>query len=415
MGDIAIRVEGLGKRFDLNASGGVRYKALRDNIAGLFSFRSKPRKNSQPSGEFWGLKDLSFEIKRGEVVGLVGRNGAGKSTLLKVLSRITEPTEGYAEIYGRVGSLLEVGTGFHPELTGRENIFLNGAILGMRNKEIVRKFDEIVAFAEVERFIDSPVKFYSSGMFVRLAFAVAAHLEPEILFVDEVLAVGDAAFQKKCLGKMDDVARSGRTVVLVSHNMGAISELCTHGILLDQGRLTLHGEVEKVVEGYGQQLASAQHEVNLIERADLPVSIVSARLSNQDGFYTTTFDIGDEIVMSFDYRINERVIGLQLALTLSRNYVDLIHTFDTDELDQIPNRDPGLYRCELRLPRHFLKAGVYSVRLNAGLPHLLIQDFDGILQFDIEELSENAHNRGFSRGRVGHLISPGHWRTQQLE
>src|ERR1700730_3087681 len=260
MSDVAIRCEHLSKQYRIGER--ESYKALRDVIAdGLYApfrrlknFGSRISKfetngaNGSPEAEasvrnlqsdirnshIWALDDVSFEVKRGEVIGIIGRNGAGKSTLLKILSRITKPTKGQAEIHGRVGSLLEVGTGFHPELTGRENIYLNGAILGMRKAEIDRKFDEIVAFAEVERFIETPVKHYSSGMYLRLAFAVAANLEPEILVVDEVLAVGDAAFQKKCLGKMGTVAREGRTVVLVSHNMGSVAGLATNGLLLEQ-------------------------------------------------------------------------------------------------------------------------------------------------------------------------------------
>ncbi|HEY8504719.1 MAG TPA: ABC transporter ATP-binding protein, partial [Gemmataceae bacterium] len=230
----AIRVENLSKQYRLGETLGSPYQTLRDALAEaakaplrrLFR-RDRPGVGGGARGHFWALKDVSFEVKPGEVVGVIGRNGAGKSTLLKVLSRITEPTAGRAEIRGRVGSLLEVGTGFHPELTGRENIYLNGSILGMNRREIARKFDEIVAFSEIEKFLDTPVKRYSSGMYVRLAFAVAAHLEPEILIVDEVLAVGDAAFQKKCLGKMQDVTKDGRTVVFVSHNLGALQHICT--------------------------------------------------------------------------------------------------------------------------------------------------------------------------------------------
>src|SRR5438128_9630341 len=244
MGDIAVRVEGLSKRYRIGARQ-ERYYTLRDTLteavarpfqklAAFFS-RNGAGSRTPEASSIWALKDVSFEVKHGEVVGIIGRNGAGKSTLLKILSRITEPTEGRARIHGRVGSLLEVGTGFHPELTGRENIYLNGAILGMRKAEIDRKFDEIVTFAELERFVDTPVKHYSSGMYVRLAFAVAAHLEPEILLVDEVLAVGDAAFQKKCLGKMDSVAREGRTVLFVSHNLQAISTLTERSLLLSHG------------------------------------------------------------------------------------------------------------------------------------------------------------------------------------
>ena len=243
MSDTAIVVEGLGKRYQIGQR--EPYGALRDVL--MNALRGKRR---GASDMIWALKDASFEIKQGEVVGIIGRNGAGKSTLLKILSRITKPTEGKADIWGRVGSLLEVGTGFHPELTGRENIYLNGAILGMRKAEIARKFDEIVAFAETEQFLDTPVKHYSSGMRVRLAFAVAAHLEPEILLIDEVLAVGDAAFQKKCLGKMGDVAKAGRTILFVSHNMSAILNLCSRVILFDQGKIAAEGKPSETTKRY---------------------------------------------------------------------------------------------------------------------------------------------------------------------
>ncbi|RIK23642.1 MAG: teichoic-acid-transporting ATPase [Anaerolineae bacterium] len=245
MNDIAIRVENLSKRYTIGRAR-QRHDTLRDSLAGLFS----RKRGDDTDDTFWALRDVSFEIKPGEVVGIIGHNGAGKSTLLKILSQITEPTGGRAEIHGRVGSLLEVGTGFHPELTGRENIYLNGAILGMRREEIARKFDEIVAFSEVEKFLDTPVKRYSSGMYVRLAFAVAAYLEPEILLVDEVLAVGDASFQKKALGKMGTVVNEGRTVLFVSHNMDAIQRLCRKGILMNKGEVELFGDVASVIERY---------------------------------------------------------------------------------------------------------------------------------------------------------------------
>jgi lipopolysaccharide transport system ATP-binding protein len=248
----AIIAEGIGKKYLLqHQQAGRRYKALRDVIAGKAKSLVKGgEKNLPPVEEFWALRDVSFQINHGDVVGIIGRNGAGKSTLLKLLSRITEPTTGRIRIRGRVASLLEVGTGFHPELTGRENIFLNGAILGMGRAEITRKFDEIVAFAEVEKFLDTPVKRYSSGMYVRLAFAVAAHLEPEILIVDEVLAVGDASFQKKCLGKMQDVSKGGRTVLFVSHNMGAVASLCKTGIWMQKGSVVKIGGARNIVDEY---------------------------------------------------------------------------------------------------------------------------------------------------------------------
>ena len=265
MSDVAVRCEGLGKKYRLGQA--ARYKALRDTLTDMMSapvriarkaFQKSGTRNGNGESILWALREVSFEIKEGEVVGIIGRNGAGKSTLLKILSRITRPTEGKVLIHGRVGSLLEVGTGFHPELTGRENIYLNGSILGMRKTEIERKFDEIVAFAEVEEFIDTPVKRYSSGMYVRLAFAVAAHLEPEILVVDEVLAVGDAAFQKKCLGKMGDVAKQGRTVLLVSHNMTVMRSLCQKIIYLDKGSLVSFGETPETIALYEKSWLESQ-------------------------------------------------------------------------------------------------------------------------------------------------------------
>lgn len=264
MSDYAIQAQGLGKLFRVTGPA-PKYGTLRDAIANglksaLRNLRKSQRAETRKANEFWALRDVSFEIKPGEVVGVIGRNGAGKSTLLKVLSRITEPTEGRADLNGRVGSLLEVGTGFHMELSGRENIFLNGAILGMTRVEIARKFDQIVEFAEVERFIDTPVKHYSSGMYLRLAFAVAAHLEPEILLVDEVLAVGDLEFQRKCLGKMNDVASEGRTVLFVSHNLGTVRQLCQTSLVLDKGQVGFRGGVSEGLAHYSKILARDERE-----------------------------------------------------------------------------------------------------------------------------------------------------------
>lgn len=257
-----ISARGIGKEYRLGAT--VSYATLRDNIARRFRRREE---EATPPERFWALKDVSFDVNEGDVVGLIGRNGAGKTTLLKILSEITEPTEGEVRVRGRIASLLEVGTGFHPELTGGENIYLNGAILGMRHAEIKRKFDEIVEFAEVERFVDTPVKRYSSGMYVRLAFAVAAHLEPEILLIDEVLAVGDAAFQKKCIGKMNDVARGGRTVLFVSHNMATVEALCPQAVLLREGRVATTGATGEVLEAYLKHIATETGHVNLTRHA----------------------------------------------------------------------------------------------------------------------------------------------------
>ena len=279
MVDIAVRAEHLGKAYQI-ARRGARsgYKTLQEDVVGWLKRPFKRGSGASNRETFWALKDVSFEVKHGEVLGIIGRNGAGKSTLLKILSRITKPSTGHADIYGRVGSLLEVGTGFHPELTGRENIFLSGAVLGMSRRDIQKRFDEIVSFAEVERFLDTPAKRYSSGMYMRLAFAVAAHLEPEVLIVDEVLAVGDAEFQKKCLGKMEDVAKSGRTVLFVSHNMAAIESLCTRGIVLKSGVVQFEGTQSEAIARYAE-LTHVSTDNDLLTRSD--------RMGNGDVRVTT--------------------------------------------------------------------------------------------------------------------------------
>ena len=319
MSDVAVRVENLSKRYEIGAAK-HRYDTLRDQIMG--SLKAAVSRNGHSRLEqniIWALKDVSFEIKHGEVIGIIGRNGAGKSTLLKILSRITEPTSGYAEIHGRVGSLLEVGTGFHQELTGRENIYLNGAILGMKKGEIDKKFDEIVAFSEVEQFIDTPVKRYSSGMHVRLAFSVAAHLEPDVLIVDEVLAVGDMAFQKRCLGKMGDVTHQGCTVLFVSHNLGFVKSLCSRSLLIEGGVLKMDGPSSSVVEYYIDQyneapLAEEQRKI----AADLKWRDTGDGegffLYPKDGRTHVSFLCGEDITLGFDIEaprfISEVTIGV---------------------------------------------------------------------------------------------------------
>jgi lipopolysaccharide transport system ATP-binding protein len=306
--DAAIQVERLSKRYRLGGRRGG-YKTLRDTLTETFAapfraIRSTPDPNGKSNNEtFWALKDISFDVRKGEVIGIIGRNGAGKSTLLKILSRITEPTEGYADIRGRIGSLLEVGTGFHPELSGRENIYLNGAILGMRRAEIESKFDEIVAFAEVEKFIDTPVKHFSSGMYLRLAFAVAAHLDPEILLVDEVLAVGDAAFQKKCLGKMGDVVQQGRTVLFVSHDMTAISQLASRCLLLDAGQAVFLGKTEEAIREYTRRQMAG--ETDLASRKDRKgdgmIRMQSARFINLRGDTVSSIGSGEQVTIEVQY------------------------------------------------------------------------------------------------------------------
>ncbi|MDK3159969.1 polysaccharide ABC transporter ATP-binding protein [Kamptonema cortianum] len=343
MSDTVIKVENLGKKYLIGhqAAKGPQHNALRDvwmeQVRSLIRktgdmFHGRQIIQGDEVEEFWALKDLNFEIKRGEMWGVIGRNGAGKSTLLKILSRITEPTEGRIHIKGRVASLLEVGTGFHPELTGRENIFLNGAILGMTRGEIRKKFDEIVDFAGVEKFLDTPVKRYSSGMYVRLAFAVAAHLEPEILVVDEVLAVGDAQFQKKCLGKMQDVStKEGRTVLFVSHNMGAVLSLCTRALSLSNGRIMQLGGTEEVVRNY---LSSGNKFGNsgVFERSSdecKQVEILAVRVLDNIGQATGSIGHDSDWIIEVDYKISKDPGGLCLSIRLTDQLDVRIATLET--------------------------------------------------------------------------------------
>jgi lipopolysaccharide transport system ATP-binding protein len=324
MEELAIRVDNLSKRYRIGklARRGERRHALLKRMVDPFRYLATTLREPDPDEIFWALRDVSFDVYRGEVVGVIGRNGAGKSTLLKMLSRITEPTGGKAFINGRVGSLLEVGTGFHPELTGRENVYLNGAILGMKKSEIDKKFDEIVAFAEVEKFIDTPVKRYSSGMYVRLAFAVAAHLETEILLVDEVLAVGDVSFQEKCLGKMGDVARQGRTVLFVSHNLGAVRQLCQRAVLLESGSLALNGGVTECIIRYLAHGAIESGEIiDHVEETNPAVEVDSIFVngSTRDELRLPTGD--NEITLEISGRVKE-----QIHLELEARIFDLYET-----------------------------------------------------------------------------------------
>jgi lipopolysaccharide transport system ATP-binding protein len=345
MSEIAIRVNDISKSYQIaRALKRQPYRTLQEEVIALPStLWKRARGRAEALETFWALSDVSFDVREGEVVGIVGRNGAGKSTLLKILSRITEPTRGRAEIHGRVGALLEVGTGFHPELTGRENIFLSGAILGMRRSEITRRFEEIVSFAEVEQFIDTPTKRYSTGMYTRLAFAVAAHLEPEILLVDEVLAVGDSAFQKKCLGKMEDVAGQGRTVFFVSHNIQAVRQLCTRCILLEHGRVMADGATDDTLATYNQRLremrVDAETGINNPEnrRGSGAVRFTGVSVEDMEGEERYGFRMGDTIRFRLSYQLNEPMRGVAIVVALrsgmSREIVTSArHVVTTDQL-----------------------------------------------------------------------------------
>ena len=378
MPNVALSVQNLSKSFRIAHQGGMRgYNTLHDELTTLpRRLVQRLRGNGKSTSEtFWALSDVSFDVHEGEVLGIIGSNGAGKSTLLKILNRITEPTIGGVDIYGRVGALLEVGTGFHPELTGRENVFLNGAVLGMTRAEIKRKFDEIVAFAEVERFLDTPVKRYSSGMYVRLAFAVAAHLDPEILLIDEVLAVGDAEFQKKCLAKMEDVAANeGRTVIFVSHNMDAVCHLCSRCILLRNGQVEKSGNASEVVAAY---LGGEQDQPAAIEfpRIESDASFRSAGLYRSDSKAAHSFSVTEPIRLDCSFNVRRRIEGLQFAFSVFNFKGDRIF-YSTVSMAKpaISVESPGEHHLSALIPARLLLPGRYSVTLALHTPKTKLYD-----------------------------------------
>ncbi len=424
MNELAFKVLGLGKKYRLGEQSRLANSSLREAISEVFqsgwqTLRGRGRANQDDNQEFWALKDVDIEIKRGEAVGIIGRNGAGKSTLLKILSRITEPTTGRVEGYGRVGSLLEVGTGFHPELSGRENIFLNGALLGMTRSEISRKFDEIVAFSEVEKFLDTPVKRYSSGMYVRLAFAVAAHLEPEILIVDEVLAVGDAAFQKKCLGKMETVTHEGRTILFVSHNMTAIQSLCTRAILFESGRMAFDGKPDSVVAHYMAQTITSHTERawtdpelapgnELIRFKRIAVAPETAREKDE-------ITVNDSFRFEFEYWNRQAAGHLDLSIRVQNEYGVLI--FDVGRAVRPTwsdgNIPTGLLRDTCFVPGNLLNNGLFRVDLLVHRNHQLIYQFNDALVFTIQD---NVEFREGWYGEWPGVIRPKlEWRTTLID
>lgn len=425
MSSDVVVAEGVGKRYKLGER--EPYRALRDVVAGLFASPArKLRHRNEPTAELWALDDISFTLGAGEVLGLIGANGAGKSTLLKILSRITDPSKGRVVLHGRVGSLLEVGTGFHPELTGRENIMLNGTILGMRRAEIVRRFDEIVEFSGTQKFLDTPVKRYSSGMQVRLAFAVAAHLEPEILLVDEVLAVGDAEFQQKCLGKMRDVTREGRTVIFVSHNLAAVWSLCPRSLVLEKGRLVFDGPTEDGVHRYLGHAAGEQSPA-VVERDALRLHVAKERLYSDEPFFECTriavvdddglpssaFDSDDEIAIEIDYRVFRPIPALRVLVTLTdENRVPVLRTESIDDPsgDGMLRLEPGAYRSLVRLPRALF--GDAELALNVSLIAEVNQivDYAGLVMLEVRFAGHGQNMRGNA------LLRPQlEWRTVNAE
>ena len=380
MNDSVILVEDLTKIYHIGAREDS-FRTFRDVISSALSAPARRLRkwidhsidpNTPDNDHIYALKDVSFEVKKGEVVGVIGRNGAGKSTLLKILSRITEPSSGYAQIRGRIGSLLEVGTGFHPELTGRENIYLNGAILGMRKAEIQTKFDEIVAFSELDKFLDTPVKHYSSGMYVRLAFAVAAHLEPEVLLIDEVLAVGDLAFQKKCQGKMGDVAQHGRTILFVSHNIAAIQKLCNSALLLDEGRIVSQGETQQILLNYISRIEE-EPKRTLNSRTDRTgtgaLRWTKVFFERNDGQRVTTFLTGDEFIVNLEYESssispNSDVLA---GISIKDRFDQTLFLCTNQVTGQIKNNWPQTGRVRCKIPRLPLISGIYNINLYVSI------------------------------------------------
>jgi len=423
MSDIAIRVTDISKQYHIGKlQGKFKYETLRDTLSETFGapfrraaklLRGEAASASELDETIWALKSVSFEVKRGEVVGIIGRNGAGKSTLLKILSRITEPTTGVIDIYGRVGSLLEVGTGFHPELTGRENIYLNGAILGMRRNEIERKFDEIVAFSEVEKFIDTPVKHYSSGMYLRLAFAVAAHLEPEILIVDEVLAVGDARFQRKCIDKMQDVGQQGRTVLFVSHNMPAITRLCERAVLLDEGRVIQDGLPSQVVNTYlnaGLGTTAVREWPDPLKAPGGEAARLRAvQVRTEEGEISDAMDIRRPIRVEMEYEVlKPGFIFMPHFHFFNEESAHVFVTLDQDPTWHQKPRPIGRYISTAWIPGNLLSEGTLYVTpalttLNPKMPQFYERD---AIAFQVVDSTEGDSARGQWTGRLGGVVRP---------
>jgi lipopolysaccharide transport system ATP-binding protein len=419
---IAIRAENIGKRYHIGSMKRARYGTVRDSLVSAVRSPLRRARNllrgqasaaSDLSETIWALQDISFEIKPGEVVGIIGRNGAGKSTLLKILSRITEPSTGFADIYGRVGSLLEVGTGFHPELTGKENVFLNGAILGMTRKEIVSKFDEIVDFSGIETFIETPVKHYSSGMRLRLAFAVAAHLEPEILIIDEVLAVGDAAFQRKCLDKMQTVSENGRTILFVSHNMPAITRICERTILLDHGKILEDGPSHQVIGSYlnsGLGTSAAREWDNPAQApGDDAIRLRGARVRTEDGTISDAMDIRFPITIEAEYEITKPNEVWMLYFTLRNEEGEIIFcTIDTDPEWRGQPREVGHYVSRAVIPGNLLAEGTVFVTIAARTiePTILRFNEREAVAFQVIDKMEGDSARGDHAGNLGGIVRP---------
>lgn len=408
-----IEVKGIGKKYNINHQQGG-YITLRDIITNAFknplSFLKRKTKNIlglETKEVFWALKDINFEVQKGEVIGIIGKNGAGKSTLLKILSQITPPTEGEIRINGTVGSLLEVGTGFHPELTGRENIFLNGAILGMKKKEIVKKFNEIVKFADIEKFLDTPVKYYSSGMYVRLAFSVAAHMDTDILIIDEVLAVGDAEFQKKCLNKMNDITKEeGRTILFVSHDMGAIKQLCNNCILLSGGKIDKIGNTNSVIDYYlnnNQNFSSLYEYKKDINRT---TNITKIFITDENNINTSRISINKDLFVNIEYEFNNQEDGVLLSLFVYKEGELFLLSSESDSSNKLENYKPGKYTTIIKIPSYLLNIGLYELEISLHRPYVEYLDRKQNLILEILDIDNIKSKifKGQSLGKTGAIL-----------
>ncbi|MBU6431048.1 MAG: ABC transporter ATP-binding protein [Patescibacteria group bacterium] len=417
-----IQIKNLGKKYDIRHQKG-RYVTLRDVLVNIFKnpFRFARQKAKEAIGisgkeEFWALKNINLEIKKGEVIGIIGGNGAGKSTLLKILSRITPPTIGEIRINGTVSSLLEVGTGFHPELTGRENIFLNGAILGMTREEMAKKFDAIVEFAGIEKFLDTQVKHYSSGMYVRLAFSVAAHLEPDILIVDEVLAVGDAEFQKKCLGKMDEITKKeGRTILFVSHNMASIQSLCNRCLLLDAGKIIKDDTTIKTIDFYLHGFSKNKKEVVLAEKKEIPAQVLKIKTENEKGELISEIQLGEDVILSIEYSVNKKIDGFNVGTLIFKDDIPVFYSLDSDEEERLLTeaKDAGFYISRIKMPTSLLKEGEYDIQVVfGGVEEHYNQN--AFIRTSIINTSDNLTNKSYRSDRRGIIYKKIKWETKKI-
>lgn len=409
-----IEVNNISKSYRISHQTKAAYGTLKDDFANLLK---KPLGRSDEESEiFWALKDVSFEVNQGEAFGIIGKNGSGKSTLLKILSKIVEPTSGTARLTGKVASMLEVGTGFHPELTGRENIYFNGSMIGMSRKEIERKFNEIVDFSGVEKFLDTPVKFYSSGMYVRLAFAVAAHLEPDILIIDEVLAVGDAQFQKKSLNKMLSIAKEGRTIIFVSHSMPSVTQLCDRALLLVKGKVKYIGEAEFVTDQYLSRTMPATAETHFEENPKMNAQFLEIHLENQKGEKTEALDLDKPWTLYVRYKVEEACKDTMVAVEILNNEGHPLYmTTDSDHLNKMRTLEPGRYEARIYFDHITFTPGTYYVRASIQQPGKVLHDSFDNMPLRIRQKASDIRSTYFNGKYMGYLSHKLEWDVKKKE